>query len=92
VRDRQRQRRQEMRLLQREATWLQKALFALGKAEESREKLAEARGEEEDGTEHGYVLETEGGTLPLESVLDAIESRVKSLLELLQERRRRPLS
>ena len=37
-----RQLRKERRLVQSESRWMQKALFALGKAETAREKLAKA--------------------------------------------------
>jgi hypothetical protein len=77
-----RKQRQEIRLIQREATWLQKALFALGKAAEAREKL------DGDGEDDGYVLELEEGPLSLESLEDGMEARVKELLELMRERRR----
>ena len=77
-----RQQRREIRLIQREATWLQKALFALGKATESREKL---EGEYEDAP---YLLELESGPLAIELVEDGLEARVKELLELVRERRK----
>ncbi len=77
-----RKQRQEIRLIQREATWLQKALFALGKAAEAREKL------DGNGGDDGYVLELEEGPLSLESLEDGMEARVKELLELMRERRR----
>jgi hypothetical protein len=77
-----RKQRQEIRLIQREATWLQKALFALGKAAEAREKL------DGNGEDDGYVLELEEGPLSLESLEDGMEARVKELLELMRERRR----
>jgi hypothetical protein len=76
--------RREIRLIQREATWLQKALFALGKATESREKLEEEAGDEDAS----YVLELESGPLPMEALEAGLESRVKELLELVRERRK----
>jgi len=82
--DSRRQQRREIRLIQREATWLQKALFALGKATESREKL-EGNGEDDDAS---YVLELESGPLAMEVVEDGLEARVKELLELVRERRK----
>lgn len=79
-----RRQRQEMRLIQRESTWLQKALFALGKAAEAREKL--------EGDEHveesAYTLPLEDGELPMEELEDALESRIKDLLDILRERRK----
>ena len=80
--DSRRQQRREIRLIQREATWLQKALFALGKATESREKL------EGDGEDASYVLEVESGPLAMEALEDGLEARVKELLELVRERRK----
>ncbi len=82
--DQRRRKRRDMRFLQREATWLQKALFALGKAEEAREKLADGR----DEASPEYVLEVEGQRLPMEELEDALEQRVKELLEALRELRR----
>jgi hypothetical protein len=80
--DSRRQQRREIRLIQREATWLQKALFALGKATESREKL------EGNGEDASYVLEVESGPLAMEALEDGLEARVKELLELVRERRK----
>jgi hypothetical protein len=76
-----REQRREIRTIQREATWLQKALFALGKAADAREKL------DKEGAAR-YALELESGSLPIEDLEDAIEARVKSLLETVRERRR----
>jgi hypothetical protein len=78
-----RNQRQEIRLLQREATWLQKALFALGKATESRDRM-----DGSDDAETPYILELEQGRIPLDAVEDALEDRVKALLEVVRERRR----
>lgn len=82
--DSKRQQRREIRLIQREATWLQKALFALGKASETRQKL-ESGGGDDDGS---FVLELETGPLPLDVLEDGLEARVKDLLELARERRK----
>jgi hypothetical protein len=79
-----RRQRQEIRLIQRESTWLQKALFALGKAEESHEKLVEARGVEEAT----YALALDDGELPMEVLEDALESRIKELMESVRKRRK----
>lgn len=75
--------RQEIRLLQREATWLQKALFALGKAAEARDRLSP----EEEG-DAPYLVELEEGSVPLDAVEDALAERVKELLQHVRERRR----
>jgi len=82
--DRRRQQRREIRLQQRESSWLQKALFALGKAEETREKLADTRDEEPSP----YVLELEDRELPMEELEDALQVRIEALMETVRERRR----
>lgn len=77
-----REQRREIRTIQREATWLQKALFALGKAADARETL------HPEGVESGYKLELESGEISVDALEDAIETRVKTLLETVRERRR----
>lgn len=79
-----RRKRREIRALQREATWLQKVLFGLGKAQEAREKFGDASGKEAEAIE----LEIEGSSVEIEAVEDAIETRIQSLLEIVRERRR----
>lgn len=76
-----RQQRRELDLLQRESVWLQKALFALRKADAVRDKLAETRGEAPEA----YAL---GADLPLARVEDALEERVASLMTTVREMRR----
>lgn len=83
--DRKRRKRREIRALQREATWLQKVLFGLGKAQEAREKFADAS----DSEPEPLVLETDDGELPIETVEDALETRIQALLEIVRERRRK---
>jgi hypothetical protein len=63
---------------------MQKALFALGKAETAREKLAKARNEElEDQT-----VEVGEKSMTLDALRDAIQDRVEMpAAEVLQERR-----
>ena len=82
--DQRRQQRREIRLQQRESSWLQKALFALGKAEETREKLADTR--DEDPTP--YVLELDDRELSMEELEDTLQSRIEHLMETVRERRR----
>ncbi len=77
-----RRKRQEMRFLQREATWLQKALFALGKADEAHEKLAEGDASDE------YALEVGGRSVPVGDIEDGLQDRVKVLLDKVRELRR----
>jgi len=82
--DDRRRERKEIQLQQSESVWLQKALFALRKAEDARAELADIRDEEEEP----YVVELEDGSLPLETLQDALEERVKALLSTVRERRR----
>ncbi len=81
--DRRRYRR-ETQLLSGESAWLQKALFALQKAEGTREKLAESRGEEDPP----FDLSTEAGTLSLEDIQEGLENRIRELLDEVRGRRR----
>ena len=78
-----RQLRKEHRLVQSESRWMQKALFALGKAETAREKLAKARDEELEA----QTVNVGGKSLTLDALRDAIQDRVDTLAEVLQERR-----
>lgn len=82
--DRRRMQRREIRLIQRESTWLQKALFALGKAEEAREGLAELHGEEPEP----FKVSLEGRAVSLEDLEEALDDRIQELLEVVRERRR----
>jgi hypothetical protein len=82
--DKRRQQRQEIRLLQREATWLQKALFALGKAADARDKMDDGAEDEEIP----YVLDTEEGPVTLDALEASLEARVKVLMDQVRERRR----
>lgn len=81
--DRRRYRR-ETQLLSSESAWLQKALFALQKAEDAREKLAGSRGEDETP----FDLSTETGTLSLEDIQEGLENRIRELLDEVRGRRR----
>jgi len=82
--DRRRQQRREIRLQQRESAWLQKALFALGKAEETREKLADTRDEEAEP----YSIALGNGELSMEDLEAALQARITQLMETVRERRR----
>ena len=81
--DDKRQARKERRLVQSESRWMQKALFALNKAEDAREKLAETRQEEADAA----VVNIGGKDLSIDALRSAIQDRVETLGEILQERR-----
>lgn len=62
-----------------EARWLQKMLFAAGKAKEARGKLADLREEEMNP-----LIELDDGTkVPLEALEEIIEKRVDSLMHAL---------
>jgi hypothetical protein len=82
--DERRRQRKEIQLQQSESVWLQKALFALRKAEDAREKLADTREEKVEP----YILESQNGDLSLESIQDALEEKVKFLLASVREARR----
>lgn len=83
--DARRRKRQEIRLLQRQSTWFQKALFALGKAEEAREKLADARGSEDD---EAFAVLVGDAEIPLEDIEEGLQAHVEALLETVRESRR----
>ncbi|MEX2526690.1 MAG: hypothetical protein WEA09_03565 [Gemmatimonadota bacterium] len=83
--ERKRKSRQEIKLLSTESIWLQKAIFALQKVETAREKLAKHRGEEESG----FVLmrSADGSELAVEDFVEAIEMRIRYLLDEVRDRR-----
>lgn len=72
-----------MRLIQQEATWLQKAVFAFGKVEDLREKIADLNDEEPEP----ITVEIEGNTVSLDDVSEALEEKVQGTLDMLRERR-----
>ena len=78
-----RRQRKMTRLMQQESVWLQKALFAFGKVEDTREKLADAREEDPEPLE----LEIDGRSVQVEAIEDALESRIQELLTTVRERR-----
>lgn len=78
-----RQKRKEIRLLQSESVWLQKALFALRKAEAAREKLADAR----DAEEESYTLVLDGEERSLEALEDGLEHRIEDLMRTVRTMR-----
>lgn len=78
-----RKKRREMRLIQQEATWLQKAVFAFGKAEDVREKIADLN----DTEPEPLTVEIENREVDLDDVSEALEERVQSTLNMLRERR-----
>ncbi len=62
-----------------EARWLQKVLFAVGKAREAREKLAEARGDDLNP----LITLDDGTQLPLDTLEEVIHKRVEALMQAL---------
>lgn len=83
--DDKRQQRRETRLMQSESSWLQKALFALRKVEETRDRIADLN----DRDPAPYTMEVEGRTVPLERIEDALDKRAQGLLNEIRERRNR---
>lgn len=83
--DARRRKRREIKLLSNESVWLQKALFALQKVEDIREKMAELNGDDDPDP---IVFEGEDGEIRVEAFQDAMENRVKYLLEEVRERRK----
>lgn len=73
-----------MRALQSESAWLQKALFALRKAEAASEDAADAVDEESED----YFLVVSGEDVKLEAFEVALEKRAEVLLATTKEMRR----
>ena len=76
--DRQRARKIEGQL-QTESTWLQKLLFALGKVEEARDKLAATQ----DETLEPLVMLDDGTPVPIALVAANVRQRVDEVMEAL---------
>lgn len=79
-----RRKRTEIRHLQSESVWLQKALFALRKAETARERLADRRNEDVSA----YTLSIGEAEVTLEALEDALEQRAKELIGTVRQMRR----
>lgn len=82
--DRRKQRRQT-RLMQSESSWLQKALFALRKVEDTRDRIADLH----DGEPEAYTLPVGGREVEIAAIEDAIEARANALQTEIRERRNR---
>lgn len=82
--DERRRKRTEIRQMQSESVWLQKALFALRKADTARERLADLRDEEISP----YVLTVGDVDLSLEALEDALEQRASELTQAVRKMRR----
>ncbi len=67
----------ERKILQSESRWLQKALFALSKADDDREKLSDDRAET-------LVVTIEGETYDIDSVTSAVKDAVLERVESLR--------
>jgi hypothetical protein len=78
-----RRKRRRLRALQNESAWLQKALFALWKAEAANEKAADAVDQDADE----YALTVDGADMPLEVFEDALQKRADVLLATTREMR-----
>jgi hypothetical protein len=78
------QKRREMRHLKNESVWLQKALFALRKAEDAREQLSDIRNEKHES----YVISVGDRDLVFEELEDALDTRIESLIKTVRELRR----
>jgi hypothetical protein len=68
---------QERKILNSQSRWLQKALFALTKAEDDQEKLAEVRGDEHVP----MAVTVDGATHELGAVTDSLRDSVMERLE-----------
>lgn len=82
--DERRQKRKEIGHMQSESVWLQKALFALRKAEDAREKLADAR----DEAPEPYVLAVGERDVSVEELEEALDQRAERLIKTVREMRR----
>lgn len=76
--------RREIDFLQRESVWLQKALFALRKADVAQQKVAETRG---DDPPEKYLLEDGKRKFVLADLEDVLQARVDSLMKTIREAR-----
>lgn len=68
----------ERKLRRSQSRWLQKALFALSKAEEEHAKLMELRGEREDA----FGVTLEGNDYAMDKVTDGLRETVHDWLEV----------
>ena len=79
-----RDKRKEIRSLQSESVWLQKAVFALNKAETAREKVDEIRGDDSGS----YSVRVDGRDVALTDIEDALAERIEGLMKSVREMRR----
>lgn len=71
---------QEQKILRSESGWLQKALFALGKASDAHGKLAELNGK----AHKPLKVSIDGKTYDIDSVTDAVKDAVLERTESLR--------
>lgn len=71
---------QERRILRSESGWLQKALFALGKASDAHGKLSELNGE----THEPLLVTIDGESYDIDDVTDAVKDAVLERTESLR--------
>jgi hypothetical protein len=71
---------QEQKILRSESGWLQKALFALGKAADAHGKLSELNGEEHEPLQ----VTIDGETYDIDSVTEAVKDAVMERTESLR--------
>lgn len=79
-------RSRERRLLQSESRWLQKALFALSKAETDRGKLAELRGADPEPLSISLGKKSYEMDAVQEAVQDAVDERLEEIRATLKKR------
>jgi hypothetical protein len=73
-----------VKALQGEATWLQKALFALNKVQAAREAQAEAK---ETTKVEPFVIKVGRSNVKLTDLIEAMDEHAKAVLEDVSERR-----
>lgn len=76
---------QERRILRSESGWLQKALFALGKASDAHEKLSELNGDEHEP----LLVDIDGETYDIDLVTEAVRDAVMERTEALRVKTRK---
>lgn len=76
---------QERRILRSESRWLQKALFALGKASEAHEKLSNLNGKEHEP----LIVDVDGDTYDIDLVTEAVREAVLARSEALRTKVRK---
>lgn len=81
--DEKRKFRRETRLLQNESSWIQKAVFALRKVDDARDRIADLR----EASREPFTVDVDGTTVSGDALEDALEARVTELKNTIRERR-----